>query len=222
MFIGHYAVALGAKKIAPDVSLGVMFVACQLADLIWPSLVLIGIESFEVDPGNTAMTPLNFTHYPYSHSLLGMILWGVLFAGCYAMYRRGHIKSALIIALVVASHWVLDFLTHRPDMPLTFSSSTSYGMGLWNTPEIAIPLELIIFGLGFWLYARTTRAKDKIGQLGLWSLVIFLLIIYVGNVLGPPPPSINVVVWSAQALWLMVIWAFWVDRHREVKNRGDS
>ena len=219
MFIGHYAIVLGAKKVVPDVSLGILFLACQLADLIWPNLVLLGIESFEVEPGNTVMTPLNFINYPYSHSLVGLAVWGALFAGCYAVIRHKQIKHILVITIVVMSHWFLDYVTHRPDMPLSFSASNLFGLGLWNTPAIAIPLELILFGVGLWLYARKTQAKDKIGQYGFWGLAAFLLFVYVGNIFGPPPPSVMAVAWSAQALWLMVIWAFWVDRHRNYVNQ---
>ena len=78
MFIGHFAVALGAKKVAPAVSLGTMFLAAQLADLLWPTFVLLGIERVEIAPGATAVTPLDFVSYPYSHSLLALALWSTL------------------------------------------------------------------------------------------------------------------------------------------------
>ncbi len=148
MFIGHYAVALGAKRVAPDVSLGVMFIACQLADLIWPNLVLLGIESFEVDPGNTVITPLKFIHYPYSHSLSGMVIWGVILGGMFYLIKRSKLMSALVIALVVVSHWLLDVLTHRADMPFSFSENVLLGLGLWDFPAVVIPLELAFFGFG--------------------------------------------------------------------------
>ncbi len=215
MFIGHYAVALGAKRVAPDVSLGVMFIACQLADLIWPNLVLLGIESFEVDPGNTVITPLKFIHYPYSHSLSGMVIWGVILGGMFYLIKRSKLMSALVIALVVVSHWLLDVLTHRADMPFSFSENVLLGLGLWDFPAVVIPLELAFFGFGLLLYTRQTRARDNIGKYSLWSLAIFLLIVYIGNIFGPPPPSTTAVTWTVQSLWLMVLWAFWIDIHRE-------
>ncbi len=104
MFIGHYALAFGAKKFAPEVSLGVLFLACQLADLIWPSLVLLGIETLEIEPGITVMTPLNFLHYPYSHSLVALILWSAVFGVLYALLRRSGTKAAIVIAVLVLSH----------------------------------------------------------------------------------------------------------------------
>ncbi len=214
MFIGHFAIALGAKKYAPQVSLGMLFLACQLADLMWPNLVLLGIETFEIEPGNTVLTPLRFTHYPYSHSLLTLLVWGVLLAGIYSLIRGGGKRAAMVITIVAISHWFLDFLTHRPDMPITPNETNLVGLGLWNYPVLAVPVELLLFAFGIWIYIRHTRALDRIGTYGLWGLVIFLVAIYAANILGPPPPSVVVVAWSAQALWLIVALGFWVDRHR--------
>lgn len=222
MFIGHFAIAFGAKKYAPDVSLGILFLACQLADLIWPNLVLSGIELVAIEPGNTAMTPLNFLHYPWSHSLLALLLWSVIFALIYAMLRRAGMRAAIIIALVALSHWVLDVVTHRPDMPITLSDATRIGFGLWNFPLPAVALELTLFAGGIWLYLRQTCAINRKGSIGLWALVGFLLVVYTANILGPPPPSVAAVGWSAQALWLLVAWGFWVDRNRSNRQVGDS
>jgi membrane-bound metal-dependent hydrolase YbcI (DUF457 family) len=214
MFVGHFAMAFGAKKYAPHVSLGMLFLACQLADLIWPSLVLLGIESFEIEPGDTVLTPLHFSHYPYSHSLLALLVWSVLLAGLYSLLRRGGKRAAMVIVLVAVSHWLLDFLTHRADMPITFNENIRVGLGLWNFPVTAVFIELMLFGLGVWLYVHSTRALDKIGSYGLWGIVIFLVTVYLANIFGPPPPSVTVVAWSAQSLWLLVALGFWVDRHR--------
>ena len=215
MFIGHFALAFGAKKFAPQVSLGILFLACQLADIIWPNLVLLGIEALEVEPGITVMTPLNFVHYPYSHSLIALLLWGAIFAVLYALLRRSGTKAAIVIGMLVLSHWVLDVLTHRPDMPISLADSSVIGFGLWNFPVFAIPLELILFGVGIWLYLRHTRPLDRQGSIGFWALALFLLLVYAANLLGPPPPSSVAVAWSAQALWLIIAWGFWVDHHRE-------
>jgi membrane-bound metal-dependent hydrolase YbcI (DUF457 family) len=214
MFIGHFAMALGAKKYAPQVSLGILFLACQLADLIWPNLVLLGIEKLEIVPGVTVMTPLDFVHYPWSHSLLALLFWGVLFAGLYMALRHTGIRAALVIGLLVLSHWLLDVLTHRPDMPVTLSDSSRIGFGLWNHPVLAVSVELLLFAAGVWLYTGSTRALNRKGSIGFWLLVVFLLFVYAANLLGPPPPSSAAVAWSAEALWLLVAWGFWVDRHR--------
>src|SRR3989339_1594487 len=117
MFIGHYAVALAAKKGAPKASLGTLFIAAQLVDLLWPLFLLLGLEHVKIDPGNTAITPLNFNDYPLSHSLLMSIVWSLLFGGVYYLIKRNK-KTSVILGLCVFSHWVLDFITHRPDLPL--------------------------------------------------------------------------------------------------------
>jgi hypothetical protein len=197
------------------VSLGTLFLACQLADLVWPNLVLLGVESFEIDPGNTVMTPLDFSWYPYSHSLLAMALWAAVFAIAYLLLTRASTKVAVVLALVVLSHWVLDVVTHRPDMPLTIGGSTLLGLGLWNLPVWAVSVELLLFAVGAGLYARCTRPKNRRGKIGFWVLIGFLLLVYVGNILGPSPPSVLAVAWSAQAMWLIVAWGYWIDRNRE-------
>ncbi len=214
MFVGHFALAFGAKKYAPQVSLGVLFLACQLADLLWPNLVLLGLERFEIDPGNTAMTPLSFVHYPYSHSLIALLVWGALFGALYSVLNRAGIKTAVIIAGLVLSHWVLDVVTHRPDMPIALGDSMRIGFGLWNYPVLAVITEMSIFAAGICLYATHTEARDRVGSIGLWALVVFLLIVYSVNILSPPPPSVDAVAWAAQAMWIVVAWGYWVDRHR--------
>jgi membrane-bound metal-dependent hydrolase YbcI (DUF457 family) len=222
VFIGHFAIALGAKKYAPQISLGILFLACQLADIIWPNLVLLGIEIFEVEPGNTAVTPLNFIYYPYSHSLVALLIWSVLFAAIYTLLRHSGFRAAIIIAVVVFSHWILDVITHAPDMPITLTGSDRIGLELWNHPYIAVPFELLLFAIGFGLYAHNTHALNKRGSLGMWGLAIFLVVIYFANIFGPPPPSVSAVAWSAQAIWLIVAWGFWVDRHRESITPGST
>src|SRR6266540_4780775 len=215
MFIGHFGIAFGAKRAAPTVSLGVLFAACQWADLVWPTLVLLGLEHVTIAPGNTAVTPLDFVSYPYSHSLEALVLWAIVVSASYWWIRRSSASGVLVIALVVLSHWVLDWITHRPDMPLTVSGSTRVGLGLWNSVPGTIIAEGLIFVLGGVLYLRTTRARDRIGSIGCWMLLTLLIVIYVANLAGPPPPSAPAVAWSAEAMWLLVAWSYWVDRHRE-------
>jgi len=214
VFIGHFAIAFAAKRAAPEVSLGTLFIAAELADLVWPTLVLLGLERFEIQPGATAVAPLNFVHYPYSHSLVALVAWGAALGVAILGVRHGSIRAAVLLAAVVVSHWVLDVISHRPDMPITLHGSERLGLGLWNSVALTVAVEVTIFAVCLWVYLRTTRAADGTGRWALTALVIFLLILYGLNLVGPPPPGVAAVVLSAQATWLLVAWGFWIDKHR--------
>jgi len=220
VFLGHFALGFGAKRIAPAVSLGTLFLASQLADLVWPNLVLTGVETLEVDPGNTAYTPLDFTSYPYSHSLVAAALWSAIFALAYRLARRPALAAVLTLAGLVFSHWVLDAVSHRPDLPLSIGGDARVGLGLWNSVPATLLVETLLFAAGVGVYARTTTARDRIGSIALWSLVGFLAIVSAANALGPPPPGPMAVAWTAQAMWVIVAWGYWVDRHREAGARS--
>ena len=214
MFIGHYALAFGAKKAAPAMSLGTAFLACQFADLLWPTLLVLGLEVVEIDPGNTVVTPLNFVSYPYSHSFVALVGWSALFALAYRAIRGWHPVAIATIAALVFSHYVLDVITHRPDLPITINGSRRLGFGLWNHPAGTLALESALFLIGAAIYLSVTRARDRIGRIGLWSLIVVIVAIYFAALYGPPPPNSAAVATAAELSWLFVIWAYWVDRHR--------
>jgi hypothetical protein len=215
MFLGHFAAGFAAKRLAPSVSLGALFAAAQFADLLWPNLLLLGIEKLRIAPGITAVTPLDFAHYPWSHSLLMMIVWGLLFGAAYRFARHSAVAAAVVLGALVVSHWALDAVAHRPDLPLLPGGSARIGLGLWNSVPATVIVEMTLFIAGLLIYLRSTRTRDRIGRYGLAGLVAFFLVINVANLLGPPPPSPMAVAWTAQAMWLIVLWGFWVDRHRE-------
>ncbi|MFQ5792381.1 MAG: hypothetical protein ACE5JI_18080 [Acidobacteriota bacterium] len=216
MFLGHFAVGLGTKWAAPKVSLGTLFLAAQFTDLLLPTFLLVGLEAVRIQPGVTAVTPLDFFHYPISHSLAAAVMWALLFGLVYGLVKR-YSRGVLVLALAVASHWFLHFLTHRPDLPLYPGGSRLVGLGLWSSLWGTLAVELVIFAIGIWLYVRSTRATDRAGLLGFWGLVLFLLVVYLANLYGPPPPSVSALAWVGQAQWLIVIWGYWVDRHRQLR-----
>ena len=218
MFLGHYALAFGAKRFAPAVSLGTLFLACQFADLLWPSLVVMGIEIVEVDPGNTLVTPLNFVKYPYSHSLVMLLVWSVVFALLYLAFRRGRI-GALTVGALVFSHYVLDVIVHRPDLPVTIGGDTRLGFGLWNYPGTTLAVESGLFLFGIAMYVSMTRERDRIGKIGLMALIATLGAIYFAALYGPPPPNAAAVAMAGHLSWLFVLWAYWIDRHRVLRRR---
>ena len=212
MFIGHFALGFAAKRAAPRLSLAVLFAAAQLADLIWPFLLALGIEQVRIDPGNTAFTPFDFISYPYSHSLLFLCIWGIIFGAMCAGVVRDR-RVLLLIAALVVSHWVLDWITHRPDMPF-YPGSRKVGLGLWNSVPGTIAVELTMLLAGVWVYVRSTRARDRIGRRAFAAFVGFLLAAYASN-LGPPPPTVTALVITAIAgAGVLMLWAWWFDRHR--------
>jgi hypothetical protein len=214
MFIGHFAIGLAAKRVLPAVSLGTLFLAVQFADLLWPTFVLLGFESFTIEPGITVVTPLDFVNYPYSHSLMMSAVWAVVFSTAYWGINRSKMCTTVMLGVLVLSHWLLDFASHRPDMQLTVWGEKMVGLGLWNSLPATMFVELTMFIIGIVFYLKSTQSIDKIGKYSFWTLVIFLSVIYLGNIFGPLPPSTSAVAWSAQATWLLVAWGYWIDRHR--------
>jgi hypothetical protein len=212
MFLGHFGVALAARQVAPRPALGTSIMAAQWADGIWPLFVLLGLEHVEVSPGITRVTPLDFVSYPYTHSLLADGIWAVLFALVYGSVRRDW-RGAGWLAVLVLSHWVLDVVAHRPDMP-TWPGGPMLGLGLWNSLAGTLIVEFALFGCGAWLYARATRLRDTLGRVLFASFCIALVIIYLASVFGPPPPSERTVAIAGAFGWLFVGWGYWIDRHR--------
>jgi len=216
LFIGHFAVGFAAKRYAPETSLGTLIAAAALLDLLWPVFLLLGWEQVRIDPGNTAFTPLDFVSYPLSHSLVGAICWATIFALLYYFfihYQRG----AVMIWIGVVSHWVLDFMVHRPDLPL-YPEGARLGLGLWNSILATVIVEGLMYVAGIWIYLRVTRAKDGIGRWGSWSFIIVVAALYVVNIFSPPLPNERLLAMVAiPYIWLLILWAWWADRHREAR-----
>jgi len=213
MFIGHFGAGLAGKKAAPGVSLGTMFLAAQFLDLIWPVFILTGIEKVKIIPGLTAANPLEFTYYPYSHSLLMVIVWAALFGLLYYSLKK-NLYNAIVVGGLVVSHWVLDLIVHIPDLPIFPWGNFKVGMGLWNFEIISVILELLIFSGGIYFYLSCTRAKNKKGSFGFQGLIIFLSVVYFMNIFSPPPPSVEAIGYAGFLQWLFIPWAFWIDRNR--------
>ncbi len=213
MFVGHFAAGLAAKPFAPRVPLPVLLAAPQVLDIVWPVLVGAGIERARVEPGHLPAAPLVLEHMPWSHSLLAAIGWALLSAFAYLAWRRER-RGAIVVGLLVLSHWLLDWVTHEPDMAL-YPGSERYGLGLWHSLPATLAVELAMFAAGVWLYSRATRATGRWGRAGWYALVGFLLIGYLAAIFSKPPPTIDAVVISAFVLIALIItWSWAVDRQR--------
>ncbi len=211
MFIGHFGVGFAAKKVAPNTPLPLLIVAAQLVDLLWPAFLLLGFESVRIAPGITDVTPLDFTSYPITHSLLTSIGWGLAFGGAVYAFRRD-LREMWVLAGCVVSHWVLDLITHRPDLPLTPWGESKVGFGLWYSMTGTLILEVGIFAAGIYLYRETLQRQGRHVRLSFWLFAAFLLVMHLGNLFGPPPPSEEMIAVAGNAMWLFVLWAWWSER----------
>jgi hypothetical protein len=217
VLLGHYGVALALKRIEPKLSLGTLFLAVQLPDLLWGIFVLLGWEHARIVPGHTAVTPLEFLDYPISHSLLGVAIWSVVAAATYYSWptrdTSRHWQASAVVGLAVFSHYPLDVLVHAADLPLLGNESAKLGLGLWNNPAATIALELLVFGAGLALYVakRSHRHPARAGRITILALT--LLATYLANLYGPLPSGMTTVAVSAIVLYLaMGALAAWADR----------
>ncbi len=216
MFVGHYAASLALKSYEKEASLGVLFLAVQFVDIVFFPLVLLGIERLNFIENYTASTHFELEYMPFTHSLLATLFWA---GAAYALFRWVLLKKnsvAVVIALAVFSHWLLDLVVHTPDLPLWSDASTKFGLGLWNHPVMTYALEAFLLLGGLWLYLGSTSASSKTGKYGMAIFVLFLLLINVLNIFGP--------LQGENKLWLSITAmasyfsfagvAFWLDKKR--------
>jgi hypothetical protein len=212
MFVGHLALAFAAKRSMPAVSLGWLMAAVTALDLLWPLFLLAGIEHVRVQPGATAFTPLVFSAYPWSHSLLTAVGWGAAFA---ALARLGRVpaRAGWLLAPLVVSHWLLDWITHAPDMPLwPWDGAPRYGLGLWRSIPATFVVEGALWVGGLALYLRGRRAIARSGPIALWSFVALCTVMWITGPWSPPPPDARTLAWFALIGWIVLPWTALADR----------
>lgn len=217
MFLGHYAVGFAAKKWAPKVSLGTLFLASVWLDLLWSLFLVLGWESVAISPGITKVVPIDFTDYSLSHSLAMALAWAVFF-GLVSLIVTKNEKTSLVIAGLVASHWFLNVVVHRPDMFLLPSGALmgiKLGLGLWNSAPATIAVEGLLFAAGLWLYLKSTRAYDAVGQWFFWGLCAALIAIFTWFFFMPIPKNAGLIAVEGQVQLLFVAWGYWIDDHRK-------
>ena len=216
MVIGHFGFGLGAKKFAPKVSLGTLFMAVQWADLLWPTMLLLHVEHVSIGTGDPHF-PFDFDKYPITHSLLMGIVWGLCFGVLrWLFYKDG--RGAVVLGICVVSHWFLDLVVHRPDLPLFPGDSSKVGLGLWAWPLVTAVVEGVLFVIGMALYMRATRAKNAVGRWSVWLLAVLLVAAHLAGLYTPPPPSVEAIGWAGQIGWIFIGLGYWVDRNREVSK----
>jgi hypothetical protein len=204
VFIGHWApaLAIAARPKAP--ALGLLFIAAQLVDWAFFGLLIAGVEHMRVTPGMSVMNPMDLYHMPYTHSLLGSLIFGGGVTVVIWTLTKDR-TAALLTGAVVVSHWFLDLLVHVPDLTLA-GSPPKLGFGLWNYPMLEMPLELgITFG-ALWLYVRAKRpAPLRVGV-----LTGVLLLLQAVNWFGPVEPEVttgtSLLAFFAYGLATLVAW----------------
>jgi len=217
MFVGHFAVGFVAKRVEPRISLGTTVLAAMLPDLLWSIFLIAGLEHVHFKPGIGAANYFELTDIALSHSLLMDAIWAAALASAYYLRRR-YPRGAFVLFFAVLSHWLLDFLSHRPDMPVAPGVHRFFGLGLWTS----LPATLLVEG-GFWLaavilYARATRARNRAGVYAFWTVVVLLTLAWYNNVAGPPPPNpSNAGIASLIFFSIAVAWAYWINRLRPAR-----
>lgn len=214
MFIGHYGIALAAKRVEPTLSLGWLFVASQFVDILWTLFILVGLERAEIHPGHTAASPLNFVSYPYSHSLLMAIVWGAVVYGVARFLWNA--RAALVLGAVTISHWFLDVPVHLPDLPLAFGDSPMVGLGLWQSTIATVAIESGFLLGGLWVYLKSTKPDGQRGKWGITALCLFLLATFAMTTFsGQAPPDTTALAGTGLVMYVVFsALAGWLDRRR--------
>jgi hypothetical protein len=215
MFIGHFGLSFAAKKAAPNVSLGTLFIATQFVDILWPFLLVFNVEKVAVVPGHTKTNAFDFLYFPYTHSLLMGMVWGMVAATIYWLFKKDK-RGAIVIGLCVLSHWFLDLVVHVDDLPLTPFDKYKMGFGLWNHVALTLIIEVLLLLIGTYIYTSFTKARNRVGKWVLWVLVLLLLVAQFSNTFAPPPsgPVVNLLFSFMIMMTIIISLAYWVDKNR--------
>ena len=221
MFVGHYGVSLAGKAVNRTVPLSILFIAVQWIDVMWAIFVLMGIEKVRIVPGITATNPLDLYYMPYTHSLVATILWSILAIVLYKLFvKRNTGRAAIIVGVAVFSHWILDLVVHRPDLPL-YDNTMKVGLGLWNYPFVAFALEIVVLFAGIYFYLRETKPAQTVG---VYRMIIFGVVLVAIQALvffGAPPTSDKAVALAALISYLVfAAIAGWLDRSANIRKGG--
>lgn len=223
MFIGHYGIGLALKKVEPRLSLGLLIFGAIMLDILFGLFLLAGVEHAKIIPGATVVSPFEFYDYPLSHSELGAVMWATAVFLAYWLWPKGdrtqRKRPAFILSVAIFSHFILDVISHRPDMTISGNNSSILGLSLWNSLAGTMIVELGLLFIGSALYMSATYSVSSSGKYGFALMILILMVLYIGNIFGPPPPDmISVAVTITAGQLALVALAFWVDRNR-ITNR---
>jgi len=214
VFVGHFAVGLAAKRIAPRVSLSTAILAAAFSDIVWILCFVTGIEKVKIHPGLMVANSLDLIYIPFSHSLLMDAVWGAIFAAIYYQWRRDS-RGAWILFAAVVSHWILDVATHRPDMPLSPGLDARFGLGLWNSRAATFFVEGGLWVACVVAYAKATQATTRSGIYGFWIMIVLLTALWIVSLGGSPPPSLaSLAIVNTVFFAVVLSWAQWMNRSR--------
>lgn len=222
MLVGHYSAALLAKSCVKEASLGLLFLAAQLLDIVFFPLAVLGVEQLRIVPGFTESTPFELPYMPYTHSLLAALVWSLLAWGLALVWFRRQVRQpyavAVALGLVVFSHWLLDLPVHTPDLSLWGGESPKLGLGLWHHVYLTYALEAGLLLISLWFYMRSTLVASPVGRYAMPALVLFLLASNMVNLFGPPMPTVPLMAVLALASYLgFAALAGWAGKYRVSK-----
>jgi hypothetical protein len=217
MFLGHYGLALAAKRLEPKVSLGTLFFATQVLDILWGAFLLLGWEHVRILPDDNPLLVLQFYDYPISHSLVAALGWGLAAAVLYYSWptrdTTRHWQAAALVGAVAASHWLLDLVVHLPDLPILDAESPKFGFGLWRHVGVSVGLELVVLAAGFAVYVRSRSRRHPVRRIRLAIVLLPVVAIYLVSLLSSEPPSVTAIGLSVfLVLPLVSLLAAWADR----------
>lgn len=224
MLVGHYGAGLAIKRVRPDLPLWALFIAVQLVDVFWALFVLGGIERVRIVPGITATNPFDLYYMPYTHSLVATVAWALLAAGAWRLATRGRAPGRALawLGIAVVSHWVFDFIVHRPDLPL-YDDTAKVGLGLWNLPLTALALEFGLVLAGLALYLGDTMSRDRASLLAVATLLVLTVVVQLGVFFGRPPETPAQAAIAAPVIYaLFALAAWWLERTRQASKRRES
>jgi hypothetical protein len=213
MVLGHYGLAFAARRYTGKTSLGTLVLAAQLADEVWPLMLLAGLEKVNIVPDAPPTLRLSFTDYPLTHSFATQVIAGVIFGLIYFLLRRD-LRGALISGGLIPSHWVLDAVVHVPDLPI-WPGGPKVGLGLWRSVPTTVALEVLALTIGVLLYCSKSRAPSAKGRYLLYGFLGFLVLGYASALVGPPPQNTRALAMGGLLLWIAVPWAYWLDSARK-------